>query len=67
VRNFFSIAYLVVLTCCTLLALRMWYTKRGTAGDPAEQAMFRRFVLGIALFWLVALAGYFGGFFSLSG
>jgi len=66
-RGFLSIAYLAILTCCTLLAIRMWWTRRGATTDPAEQKVFGRFVLGIALFWLVALAGYLGGFFSFSG
>jgi len=65
VRDFFSIAYLVVLIGCTLLAVRMWAAQRGT-NDPAEKRLFARFVLGIAIFWLVALAGYLGGFFSIS-
>jgi hypothetical protein len=63
--SLFSIAYLVILIGCTLLAIRMWYTRRGATIDPAEQTVFRRFVFGIALFWLVALVGYLGGFFSL--
>ena len=62
-RSFFSIAYLAILVCCTLLAVRMWYAQRGTT-DPAERQLFRRFVLGILVFWLIAVAGYFGGFFA---
>ena len=64
-RSFFSIAYLVVLVGCTLVAVRMWVTQRGTT-DAAEKQLFARFVLGVAIFWLVALAGYLGGFFSVS-
>jgi len=62
-RSLFSIAYLVVLVCCTLLAVRMWYTQRGTK-DPAEKQLWKRFVLGVGIFWLIAIAGYFGGFFA---
>jgi hypothetical protein len=62
-RNFFSIGYLAVLVCCTLLAARMWYTSRGTS-DPAQRRVLARFALGIAVFWLVAIAGYLGGFFT---
>ena len=65
--TFWSIAYLAVLICCTVLALRMWYVGRGASPDPAKQKVFARFVLGIGLFWLLALAGYIGGFFSPSG
>ena len=65
--RFWSIAYLGILIFCTLLALRTWYARRSATIDPAEQKVFMRFVLGIGLFWLVALAGYLGGFFSFSG
>jgi hypothetical protein len=65
-HNFFLIAYLAVLIAFSLLAIRMWYVGRG-ATDPAEKRVFVRFVLGLALFWLVAIAGYLGGFFSFSG
>ena len=65
--RFWSIAYLGILIFCTLLALRTWYARRGATIDPAEQKVFMRFVLGIGLFWLVALVGYLGGFFSFSG
>ena len=62
-RSFFSIAYLAVLICCTVLAARMWYASRGTT-DPAERRVLARFALGIAVFWLVAIAGYLSGFFT---
>jgi hypothetical protein len=32
--------------------------------EDAERRVFLRFVIGIALFWLVAIAGYFAGFIS---
>jgi hypothetical protein len=65
-RILFSIAYLVILIGCSLFAMRMWFTQRGST-DPAEKQVFARFVLGLALFWLVAIAGYVGGFFSFTG
>jgi len=65
-RILFSIAYLVILIGCSLLAMRMWFAQRGTK-DPAERQVFLRFVLGLAVFWLVAAVGYLGGFFSFSG
>ena len=66
-RNFFSLAYLAVLICCTLLAIRMWYSRRNASVEPAEKQVFNRFVLGIIVFWLVAVVGFLGGFLSLSG
>ena len=35
----------------------------GIAKDEAERQVLTRFVLGIAVFWVVAAAGYWGGFF----
>jgi hypothetical protein len=63
-RDFFSLAFLLVLLGFTLLALRMWYTGRSTPMGEAKRQLFRRFVAGIAVFWLVAIVGYFMGFFS---
>ena len=63
-RAFFTLAFLAVLIVCTLLAARSWYANRGKQVDPAERQVFLRFVAGLALFWLVAIAGYLGGFMS---
>jgi hypothetical protein len=63
-RAFFTLAFLAVLILCTLLAARSWYANRGKQMEPAERQVFLRFVAGLALFWLVAIAGYLGGFMS---
>jgi hypothetical protein len=65
--SFFSLAYLAVLVGCTLLAIRMWYARRNASVEPAEKQIFIRFVVGIMVFWLVAVLGFLGGFFSRSG
>ena len=59
--NLLAISFLVVLIALTLLALRMWYTQRGASVDEAQRRVFARFVLGLGIFWLVAIAAYFGG------
>jgi len=64
-HGFWSITYLAVLVVCTLIAVRTWYARRGTK-DEAEKKVFARFVLGIAIFWLVAVAGYLAGVFSFA-
>jgi VIT1/CCC1 family predicted Fe2+/Mn2+ transporter len=64
--SFFPIAYLVVLVGCTILAVRVWYQARSSQ-DPAQKQLLTRFVLGLGVFWLVALVGYLAGFFSFSG
>ena len=43
------VAFLVVLAGLTLLALRMWYTKRGADVSEDERRLFRRFLLGLAI------------------
>jgi hypothetical protein len=58
---FVTIAFFAVLVVCTFLAVRMWYTKRGTSVSQAEQRVFKRFVLGLAIFWLLAIAAYVWG------
>ena len=63
-RDFFSLAFLAVLVCFTVLAARMWYASRTTPMEEAKRQLFRRFVAGIALFWLVAAGGYLMGLFS---
>jgi hypothetical protein len=60
-RAFFTLAFLAVLLFCTLLAVRTWYGHRGRHVEPAEQQVFLRFVAGLAVFWLLAIAGYVGG------
>jgi hypothetical protein len=59
--TYLSLAFVAALLVLTLVAVRMWYMQRGRAVSEAEQRVFRRFILGIALFWLVVVAGYFGG------
>jgi hypothetical protein len=56
-----AIAFLVVLIGLTLLALRMWYVRRRPDVPEAERRVFARFLLGVAVFWLAAVAAYFGG------
>jgi hypothetical protein len=60
-RAFFTLAFLAALLLCTLLAARTWSANRGRDVEPAERLVFRRFVAGLALFWLLAIAGYVGG------
>ena len=60
-RAFFTLAFLTVLILCTLLAARTWYANRGRQMEPAEGQVLLRFVTGLALFWLLAIAGYLGG------
>ena len=55
------VAFLVVLAGLTLLALRMWYTKRGADVSEDERRLFRRFLLGLAILWLVVVVSYFAG------
>jgi Gpi18-like mannosyltransferase len=63
-RAFFTIAFFAILVLCTLFAARTWYVNRGKVMEDAERRVFLRFVAGLAVFWLVAIAGYFGGFIS---
>jgi hypothetical protein len=39
----------------------MWYTAKGSAVSEAERRLYGRFLVGLAIFWVVAIAGYFGG------
>jgi hypothetical protein len=59
--NVVAIAFFTVLVLLTLVAGRTWYQRRGTAMDPAQERVFRRFVLGLIVFWLVAAAGFLWG------
>ena len=63
-RAFFTLAFLAALVLCTLLAVRTWYGHRGREVEPAERRVFLRFVAGVAVFWLVAIAGWLGGLMS---
>jgi uncharacterized membrane protein len=58
-HSFFLIAFFAVLVVLTVLAGWTWFQRRGAAVDPAQEQVFRRFVAGIVLFWLVAAAGFF--------
>jgi hypothetical protein len=62
--TFFTIAFLAALLALTLLAAKTWYENRGKDIEPAQQQVQQRFVIGLAVFWLIAIAGYFGGFLS---
>jgi hypothetical protein len=55
------VAFFVVLIALTLLAARMWYTGRGPNASEDERRLFSRFLVGVGILWLVAIAGYFGG------
>ena len=59
--NAVSIAFLTVLVLLTLIAVRTWYQRRGAAVDAAQERVFRRFVLGLLVFWMVAVAGFLWG------
>jgi len=61
---FFTFAFLAVLVVLTLLAARTWLASRGTPMEPSERRVFQRFVLGLALFWLIGIAGYLAGLMS---
>jgi xanthine/uracil permease len=60
-NNFLIIGFLVVLIGLTLLAVRMWYTRRGADVSEAERRVFARFMLGLGVLWLVAVVAYFAG------
>jgi hypothetical protein len=59
--NMLTISFLAVLIGLTLLAIRMWYKQRGADVSEAERKVFTRFVLGVGVFWLVAIGAYFVG------
>ena len=60
-HTFVLIAFFAVLIVLTGLAAWTWYQRRGAAVDPEQERIFRRFVTGIALFWLVAVAWFLFG------
>jgi hypothetical protein len=63
-RVFFTLAFFAVLIVCTLFAVKTWYDQRGREVEPAERQLLARFVIGIAIFWLVSIGGYIAGFIS---
>jgi len=60
-QDFLTIGFLAILIGLSLLALRMWYTRRGASVSDAERRVFGRFILGLSIFWGVAIAAYFLG------
>jgi xanthine/uracil permease len=60
-NNFLIVGFLVVLIGLTLLAVRMWYTRRGADVSEAERRVFARYMLGLGVLWLVAVVAYFAG------
>jgi hypothetical protein len=56
-----AIAFFTVLVLLTLIAGRTWYQRRGTAVDSAQERVFRRFVAGLIVFWMAAIAGLLWG------
>jgi xanthine/uracil permease len=60
-NKFLTIGFLVVLIGLTLLAVRMWHTRRGASVSEAERRVFARFMLGLGVLWLVAIVAYFAG------
>jgi hypothetical protein len=58
---FVTIAFFAVLVVCTFLAIRMWLKQKDADVSPAEQRVFKRFVLGLVIFWLLAIAAYLWG------
>jgi hypothetical protein len=59
--NAVAIAFFTVLVLLTVIAVRTWYQRRGAAVDEAQERVFRRFVLGLLVFWMVAVAGFLWG------
>jgi hypothetical protein len=53
-----TIAFITVLIMLTLLAGRISYKSRGAATDNEEKRVFRRFVAGLVVFWIVAIAAF---------
>ena len=58
---FVTIAFFAVLVVCTFLAVRMWFKQKDADVSAAEQRVFKRFVLGLMIFWLLAIAAYVWG------
>jgi membrane protein implicated in regulation of membrane protease activity len=53
-----AIAFFAVLALLTLVAGRTWYERRGAAVDQARERVFRRFVLGLIVFWMLAVSWF---------
>jgi hypothetical protein len=53
-----TIAFFTVLVMLTLLAGRISYKSRGAAMGNEEKRVFRRFVAGLVVFWIVAIAAF---------
>jgi hypothetical protein len=53
-----AIAFFAVLALLTLVAGRTWYERRGAAVDQAQDRVFRRFVLGLIVFWMLAVSWF---------
>ena len=62
--TFFTYAFFAALLVLTFLAAKMWHDNRGKDIEPAQRQVQQRFAIGVAVFWLIAIAGYFGGFLS---
>ena len=54
-----TIAFFTVLVVLTLLAGRISYQRKRAAVDNEEKRVFRRFVAGLVVFWIVAIAAFF--------
>jgi hypothetical protein len=59
-NNFWILAFVAILVGLTFVAIWKWYTTRGVSVSEAERQVFARFTLGLVVFWLVAVAMYFG-------
>ena len=57
--TYWMTTFLAILVALTLFAGWRWYTMRGASVSPAERQVFVRFVLGIAVFWLLVVGMYF--------
>jgi hypothetical protein len=49
------------LVLLTLVAGQTWHQRRDTAVDQARDRVFRRFVLGLIVFWIVAVTWFLWG------
>jgi hypothetical protein len=59
--HYLIIAFFAVLIGLTLLAARMWHTRRRPDMPADERRLFGRFLVGLAILWVVTVAAYFGG------
>jgi len=58
--TYWMTTFLAILVALTFFAAWKWYTAQGTGASPEERQVFRRFVLGVAIFWLLWALAYFG-------